>query len=234
MGSANVMKRPGKNPYLLFGSYDNNLYCLDAVNGEVQWKHETENFVNGTPAVYDSMAAFGGCDQYLRVLDGATGNQKMRVNAGSYIAESVAVADGEAYLGHYGGEVVCISLGRGRIRWKYESEQKEPFFSSPAVTAEKVVIGCRDSNIYCIDRESGKESWIYRTRGQVDGSPVVAGRNVLAGSGDGRLYLLSLEDGTKKAEYDTGSAVQTTPAVQGNVAVVGTEGGSLLAVRFAE
>ena len=45
---------------LLVGSYDYNLYCIDAADGSEIWKIPTDNFVNGTPTVSEGRVIFGG------------------------------------------------------------------------------------------------------------------------------------------------------------------------------
>ena len=34
----------------MVGSYDNLMYCFDALSGKLQWTYETEYFINGSPA----------------------------------------------------------------------------------------------------------------------------------------------------------------------------------------
>lgn len=224
----------GAETNIVFACYDNNVYCVGWSNGDLKWKHETENFVNGTPAVAGKEVVFGGCDQYLRIVDSGAGREKFKVDVGSYIAESAAVAGDDVFVGHYGGKLAHIDLKKREIVWEYESEEKEPFFSSPAVTTDRVLIGARDNNLHCVKRSTGRRLWVFRTSGKVDSSPVVAGDRAVVGSADGRLYLLDIGEGKKVAEYDTGSAIRTSPAVVGNMVIVATEGGSVLAIRFSE
>ena len=55
--------------FVVFGSYDFKFYCLDAVTGEKLWQVDTENFINGTPALSGTTLLFGGCDSFLRIID---------------------------------------------------------------------------------------------------------------------------------------------------------------------
>ena len=81
--------------------------------------------------------------------------------------------------------------------------------------------------MHCVDRTTGKELWIFSTRGKVDSSPVVAGDQVIVGSDDGRVYLLGLADGTEHWSYEIGQPVQSSPAVVAGYALVGSEDGSV-------
>ncbi|MCX7887901.1 MAG: PQQ-like beta-propeller repeat protein [Verrucomicrobiae bacterium] len=143
------------------------------------------------------------------------------------MAGSVALAGGRAYLGHYGGEVICAGLARTNIVWRYKGG--DAFFSSPAVTEKFVLIGGRDKRLHCVDRDTGKLLWAFETRDEVDCSPVAAGDKVLFGSGDGRFYMCSVTDGKLLWSYDVGKPISSSPAVVGTVVVVGAEDGVVYA-----
>jgi outer membrane protein assembly factor BamB len=198
---------------VVVGSYDNHVHCVDAATGKPVWKHETGNYVNGTPAISNGKVIVGGCDGMLYVLRLADGKPDPSIEVGEYIAGSAAVGERHAYLGHYGNAVVCADLGARKIAWTYQDRRRFPFFSSPAVTADRVVIGGRDRAVHCINRRDGKGVWTFRTRGKVDSSPVVCGDRVVVGSEDGRLYLLRLQDGRQLWSYQIGKPVMSSPAV---------------------
>src|SRR5207248_1630421 len=84
--------------FVIVGSYDFRLHCLDAETGKTNWVYETGNYINGTPAVADNQTVFGGCDALLHVISLSTGQQTKEIEAGAYVAGSVALADGRAYF----------------------------------------------------------------------------------------------------------------------------------------
>ena len=53
---------------------------------------------------------FGGCDAILYMVDAITGEPQGEIEIGSYVANSVAVKDGVAYLAHYGNQAEAYSL----------------------------------------------------------------------------------------------------------------------------
>ena len=64
----------GQGWSILFGSFDSQLYCLDAATGRSNWTFETGTGIKGTPAVAGGFTAVGGCDAMLHVIslkDGA-------------------------------------------------------------------------------------------------------------------------------------------------------------------
>ena len=229
LGGANWIEATDALPArVVAGCYDNNLYCLNAASGEPLWSYETDNYVNGTPAVNGQQVVFGGCDAKLHVVDGATGEAAAQLELGEacHVAGSAAVVDGRAYLGHYGNAFVCVDLESGETVWSLE-DPRYAFFSSPAVGADRVVFGGRNKKVHCVDRESGELLWDFATRRKVDASPVIAGDKVVVGSGDGRLYLLSLPDGELLWSYEVGRSIFSSPAVVDGKVVIGADDGQI-------
>ncbi|MEO8353871.1 MAG: PQQ-binding-like beta-propeller repeat protein [Chthoniobacteraceae bacterium] len=230
MGGANHVKSPdGAATWIVVGSYDASLHCLDAATGKAVWKHETDNYINGAPAITkDGLIAFGGCDSYIHVLRVADGTEVHQIESDAYIASSVASADGLGYVGNYGNLVIAFNPKTGEILWKYR-DRNFPYFSSAAVTDDRVIIGGRDKRLHCIDRAKGEGVWKFQTRGEVESSPVVCGDAVVVGSADGRLYCVGLPDGKERWNYEIGAAVTASPAAADGMIVVGAEDGTIYA-----
>ena len=240
VGAATWFEHAGAKRVLV-GSYDNLVHCLDAATGAKVWVYATDSFVNGTPGVglLDGklVAVAGGCDAKLHVIDLANGAKLRDVPMSAYVAASVAVDGGKAFVGHYGNEVICADLATGAVTWTYK-DRSFPYFSSPAVTAEVVVLGGRDRRVHCIDRLTGKARWVFPTRGNVDGSPLigaVAGGDgrVLIGSDDGRLYLIDLATGKERWSFEIGGQLGGAPALVGGMILVGCDDGGLYAFKPA-
>lgn len=215
LGGANWVEAGGETR-IVVGSYDANLYCLAATDGAVRWKYETGNYVNGAPAIDDGRIVFGGCDSRLHVVSAVDGTAVATLDLGSdaHVAGSVGLADGRVYLGHYGNAFVCADLARNELLWSFP-DPKHPFFSSPAISADRVVFGGRNKQLHCLRRSDGEVLWKYATRRKVDGSPVVAGDAVVFGSGDGKLIVLALADGSERWSFELGSEIGGSVAVAG-------------------
>lgn len=216
---------------IIIGGYDYKLHCVDAASGKSNWVYETGNYINGSPAVFDGKTVFGGCDALLHVLSLRTGEKVKEIEAGAYIAASVAISANRAYVGHYENEFLCIDLEKGTNLWTYR-DKNFAYFSSPAVTQDKVIFGGRDKKVHCAKRADGAPVWTFATRGKVDSSPAVCGDKVVIGSDDGRLYVLSLKSGKETWAYEIGPAVASSPAVVDGMVVVGADDGGVYA--FAE
>jgi len=223
MGSVNYVAVDDGALRLLVGSHDASLYCLDPADGSRLWSYETMNYVNGTPSVSDGKVVFGGCDAVLHVVDVMTGKavEEIELGAECHVPGSVVHVDGKVYFGHYGNAFVCVDLEQRKPDWVYPNDS-HPFFSSPAVGKDRVVVGCRDRKLHCVSRTDGTPLWTFTTRRKIDGSPVICGDKVVFGSGDGRVYMLELSDGSEVWQYEVGRSIVSSPAVCDGMIVIGS------------
>ena len=206
---------------IVFGSYDNNLYCLD-LEGKQVWKFATQGYVHCAPAVVEGVTFIAGCDEHLRTIDIKTGEQRGELLLESPLIASPAVIGNTLYVGTYKSEVVAVDWQLGKILWRYQSGDGE-YRSSAAVTDKLVIVGGRDKLLHAIDRITGKAAWTFPTRGKIDSSPVVVGDRVFVGSSDGNLYELGLSDGKQRWKFNAGKPISAAPSVGEGVLVVGSE-----------
>lgn len=212
---------------VLIGSYDENLYCLRARTGTLVWKFKTNGPVHSTPGIADGMAFIAGCDELFRAIRIADGKEVFNVSSGAYTGASPALKDGSAFYGTFDNEVLSVNLAQKQIAWHYEHpERKFPFYSSAAVTRERVVIGGRDKMVHGLTLQ-GKMAWTFATRARVESSPAIADGRVFVGSNDGRFYVLSLSNGTKLWEFDAGAPLSASPAIANGKIVIGSQDGRL-------
>ena len=232
LGGVNFLKQ-GDKTYLYVGSYDNFLHCVDAATGRRLWAAETGNYVNGTPAVADGKVLFGGCDAILYMVDAITGESRGQMEIGSYIANSVSVKDGVAYLAHYGNQAEAYSLSEKKQIWVHQ-DRDFPYFASPAVIGETVLVADRGKRLYALNREDGKVKWFFKARRSIDSSPVISGPLAYFGSDDGRLYAVALDTGKEAWSYEVGDAITAAPAIAGGRLVVGAQDGFVYAFASAK
>ncbi|MCA9094792.1 MAG: PQQ-binding-like beta-propeller repeat protein, partial [Planctomycetaceae bacterium] len=151
---------------LVFGSYDNSLYCLNQADGKLVWQYATMGPVNCSPAVIGNQTFVTGCDEHLRVINVETGKQELDMPLGTYLIASPAVLDDTLYVGTYASEVVAIDWKNQKRIWAFRDPKRDfPYHASAAVTTERIIVGGNDKRLHCLDRLSGKELWVFDTRG---------------------------------------------------------------------
>jgi len=212
---------------ILFGSYDETLYCLNA-DGKPVWKVKTDGPVNGSPAVAQGRTFVAGCDSSVHVIDLATGKELAAIELDGQAAATAAVVGDQLYVGTMGNKFQAIDWNKAKVDWSFgPAKRAQPFYASAAVTDTLAVVGSRDKHIYALERKTGKEVWSYATQGRVDASPVIAGNRVYAGSLDGNLYVLDLATGKEIQKLTLDSPVTGSPAIAQGRLMVGTDKGTV-------
>jgi outer membrane protein assembly factor BamB len=212
---------------VLIGSYDETLYGLSARTGAVRWRFKTNGPVHSTPSISDGMAFIAGCDELFRAIRLSDGKEVFNVSSGAYTGASPALRGGAAFYGTFDNEVLSVNLGQKEIAWRYEHPQRKfPFYSSAAVTRDRVGVGGRDKMVHGITL-AGKAAWTFTTRARVESSPAIAGGRVYVGSNDGRFYVLNLSDGAKLWEFNAGAPLSASPAIANGRIVIGSQDGRL-------
>ena len=212
---------------VLIGSYDEHLYCLSARTGALLWKFKTNGPVHSTPGITDGMAFIAGCDEMFRAIRISDGKEVFNVSSGAYTGASPALRSGLAIYGTFDNEVLGVNLAQKQVAWHYEHPQRKfPYYSSAAVTTNRIVVGGRDKLVHGLTL-AGKGVWTFTTRARVESSPAIAGGRVFVGSNDGRFYVLSLTDGSKLWEFNAGAPLSASPAIANGRIVIGSQDGRL-------
>jgi len=232
---ANFARSPdGTEEWLLVAGNDGALRCLRTTDGSEVWIYQTDNYINGSPAMLDDQRViFGGCDALLHVLNVADGTAEERYETTAYIPSSVAVYQKIGYCGNYANEVIAFDYFEDGHLWTY-ADKSFPFFSSPAVNDKFVFIGSRDKRLHAIDRETGVGAWTFTSRGRVDSSPLAFSDAVVFGSSDGWLYALEQSAGQELWKIELGSAIIASPIFASGKLIIGTQGSILYALESGD
>ena len=173
------------------GSWDGNVYALNASTGAYLWNYTTGGVVDSSPAVVGGKVFVGSDDQYVYALNASTGVLVWSYLAGGAVVSSPAVAYGMVFVGSFDEKVYGLNATTGICIWSYETGSFVD--SSPAVADDKVYVGSWDGNVYALNACTGALVWSY-TLGTVDSSPAVAGGMVFGCSGNGKVYAFGVHD----------------------------------------
>ncbi|WP_331766856.1 PQQ-binding-like beta-propeller repeat protein [Embleya sp. NBC_00896] len=212
------------------GSFDKNVYALDAATGAKKWSYPTGGGVNSAPAVVGGVVYIGSGDKNVYALDAATGAKKWSYPTGDEVTSSPVVVNGVVYIGGVDRNVYALDAATGTKKWSYTTGR---VYSSPAVVDGVVYVGSNESRVYALDAVNGVEKWSYRGGRGFNTSPEVVGGVVYIGSEDSSVYALDAVTGGQKWSYTTGREVSSSPAVVGGVVYIGSEDYSVYALDAA-
>jgi outer membrane protein assembly factor BamB len=156
--------------------------------------------VFSTPCVADGRLFVGegfhqdtSCRLYC--LDAATGQKKWEFATNSHTESSPLVVAGKVYFGAGDDGVYCVDASTGEKLWQYPGLHVD---CSPAVVGHRLYAGSgvgdiyRETCVFCLDTDTGKEVWREAVNLPVWGSPTLAGKHVFYGIGNGN-YLMDEE-----------------------------------------
>lgn len=222
---------PDGEEWILVNGYDGISRCLRRKDGSLVWKHETQDYVNGSPAILDAgLLAYGACDALIHIIqlkDGIAANQ---VTSDAQIIRSLAASGGTVYGVNHANQLIATDVKADKPKWLYESDDT-PFLTSPGVDEERVYVGARDKQVHAVDRLSGKPVWKFKTGGRVESSPLVFDDAVVFGSSDGRLYAVNKQDGREIWKLDLGEDLSNAPAFADGRIVIGGGDGTLFIIE---
>lgn len=244
-------------PLVVVGSYDHNVYALDALTGELSWKLSTGAPVAGGPVlgrVGDRLLlAVASNDRMVYVLDPALGRQVWVHSVESYRptlggAQLPSPAFGEAggrpvlfvpfwvwdrSLGHnlQRAGVLALDAAEGKPVWRQELGDNQ--LTAPVWVRSRqgnwLFVGSGNGNVYALDADSGRVLWSKTELDAVRSPPAF-----VAGAPGGPLVVTASKFGTVRGlEAATGAerwSAKTGDRVTGSPALMEHDGRTLALV----
>ena len=195
---------------LYVGSYDHNLYCLNAANGEFIWKYPTEGGIPGKPALDTDSVYVGSEDQRMHVISQRTGKLEWTHYTDGPIRSSPKIAEGHVFIGSDDRYLHAVNLATRRLSWRFEAGA--PIRSTPFITHERIYFGSEDGEFTCLDFR-GKVKWRYKSKRAITSSPVIDGDVVYFSSMDNMVYALDAQTGYVIWRFRMGKGSISSPYV---------------------
>lgn len=122
------------------------------------------------------------------------------------IGSGATYSAGIVYYANTAGVVKAVDAENGNLIWSYKTGGK--IFSTPAISKGKLVVGCTDGYIYCLDAKGektaaycGKLLWKVKVNKSVLPAPAIYKGIVYIGASDGIFRALRLKDGSELWSY---------------------------------
>ena len=200
---------------------------------DLLWKYEIKGGAfEATPAIIDGVCYVPDLDGFWHAINLTDGKEKWKKKTDAFaFAASPAFKDDRLYVGDIDGFFYCYDL-TGKEIWKFEAGAE--ISSSATFYKDKVLFGCQDARLYCLDRKTGKPAGFEKieVQDQIRCSPtVVADRSFVAGC-DGHLHIIDLNAGKELAAIEIDSPTGVTPAIMGDNVFFGTEAGEVFAIDW--
>ena len=219
-GAAVVSSPAIANGFLVLGSKDNYIYCLNASNGQLAWKFPTGNIIDSSAAIVNQRVYVSSQDGWVYCLDINTGKPFWISMIGGFAQSSPTVADDRVFVGSGNPELFCFNASDGSLIWRHPTPEKVE--SSPAVSEGIVYVAADNFYVYALNASTGNELWRTHT-GSGFSSPSIYNGCVYIGSYDGFICCLNASSGKQIWQYQTDDSVTSSPAVAYGYVYVGSQ-----------
>ncbi|HXF86622.1 MAG TPA: serine/threonine-protein kinase [Anaerolineales bacterium] len=213
---------------LYIGSYDHNLYALNAADGKFLWKYPSEGGIVSRPAVADGNVYFGSEDRRLHVVSARSGKVVWTYYTNGPVRSSPRIAEGHVFFGSDDGYLHAVNLMTGRMAWRFE--MADAIRSTPFVMGDMVYVGCESGDYYAVDFR-GELKWRFRAKRAITSSTVGTGQAIYFSSVDGTLYALDPRNGWIIWRFRLGKPSISTPCLADDLIFVGAADGFIYAVE---
>lgn len=213
---------------LYIGSYDNNLYALNAADGKFQWKYPTDGGIVSRPALFDGNVYFGSEDKRLHVVSARSGKVVWTYYTEGPVRSSPRIAEGHVFVGSDDRYLHAININTGRAVWKYE--MADSIRSTPFVMNDLVYAGCESGDYYAVDFR-GDLKWRFHAKRAITASTVGIPQAIFFTSVDGMLYALDPRNGWMLWRFRLGKPSISTPCIVDDYVFAGAADGFIYAVE---
>lgn len=212
---------------LFIGCYDNNLYALNAADGQFQWKYPADGGIVSRPTIVDGTVYFGSEDRYLHAVTTRTGKVVWTYPTEGRIYSSPRIADGHIFFGSEDGYLHAVNVSSGRSIWKFSTES--PIYSTPLVANELIYFGSEAGTFHALDFR-GVMKWRFQAKRAITSSASERGQTIYAASLDGMLYALDAKSGWAVWKFRLGKGSVSSPAVLDDFIFLGAADGFIYCV----
>ncbi len=155
---------------VLVGSFDGNVYALDAASGDTVWTHDTGAPVPSSTVFHDepALVIVGSRSYDVLALNARDGSRAWTYyNWFSWVESSPTLSGGTLYVGSSDSQQLhAIDAASGRLSWRFDTNGSA--WGRPAVSDDTVFIGAvgvagylvdHRGGLFAVDRKTGRGLW---------------------------------------------------------------------------
>jgi outer membrane protein assembly factor BamB len=227
---------------IFFSDNKQTVYSLNEATGKFIWKFDMAakqaypwrfDYYYSSPTLYENKLIIGGDDGYLYMLNQNDGKQVWKFKSKGIVRGTAAVFDNTVVVGDMDGALYALDIKNGNQKWNFktvgDSLKNENFgfdrkaiLSSPVISQNKILFGCRDGLLYCVDvngtllwKMDHRVSWVISTVAVKDSI-------VVTGTSDGHfVQAVSLNTGKQIWRTSTNTLHWSSPLIVNNRIYIG-------------
>ena len=208
-----------ENGVVYVGAYDNNLYAVQASNGQFLWKYPAHGGIVSKPLVFDNLVYFGSSDHNLYSISSRTGKLNWTFTTNGAVRTSPRLSEGHIFIGSDDCYLHAVNIMSGNRTWRVEASGA--IRSSPFITNEYIYFGCEAGELFCVDFR-GQVKWRFQAKRAITSSPLVDNGVVFITSLDATTYAVDAKAGWGIWRFRMGKGSVSTPVKAENYIIFGS------------
>lgn len=189
--------------------FTNSIGEIQSVNLKTKalnWKTETGNAIYFSPIVVKNILVIGTIEGNLVGYDTQSGEQKWNIPVGGVLVGSPIVENNKIYTAS-STVFICVDALSGKVIWQNNLPQSYSQ-GTPLLQNDKIIFGTWDTNIYCLDKNTGNFIWKWNNGNSKQ--VLYSAGNVNIVSSKNRLYFVTPERFLTILEIETGKTLLRT------------------------
>jgi outer membrane protein assembly factor BamB len=204
------------NGRVYLGDLSGTFHAVSATDGQKIWTFDAQNSIHSSANAIDGNIVFGTDGADILCLS-PEGKQIWQAKAGDRVNGAPAVAGGLVFVSGCDAQLRAIDVTNGQEKFAADIGALAP--GSPAVLADRVIIGTDQGRIVCMPRDGGKSLWEFDGVGEhamVYGSPAISDGIVVVGARDRNVYAVEVTSGKLLWTFPTRGDVDASPTISSN------------------
>lgn len=140
--------------HIIWPTVSGNLFCLTN-KGALKWTFDCQSQLYSSPVIYENLIISGCQDSKLHVIEINSGKAEFKTSL--HLKTAISSTPNVSLLKNK--VVICVATNNGFLylidlksnHFLCEFQLPNECFSSPCLNLNKIYLGCRDNNLYCID-----------------------------------------------------------------------------------
>jgi outer membrane protein assembly factor BamB/predicted phosphohydrolase len=168
-------------------------------DGKVAWTQQLEGSIYARPTVYKGVLLLGTTNGLLYGLDAKSGKVIWQLKS-DRIAVGTPTLEGKFAYVASSKEFLKVEVKSGRVVWR-NALPRSYSQGAPLVVADKVLFGDWDTNLYCLDKQTGQAKWTWNNGKKAD---LLSPGNVKLFATDKAVFLVAPDRFMTALDVNTG------------------------------
>lgn len=217
------------NNTIYIGDEDGMFHAVDARTGTLRWKKDVASSIHSPANFVGDKIVFGddGADVFCVTPDGKqlwAAKSGDRVNGAPAIGPAAPGQSASVFVSGCDAQLRALDIDTGKERYAKELGALCP--GSPALLADRIVMGTDGGKVVCLASDGQKQLWAFegvQNGAMVYASPAVADGIIVVGARDRNVYGLDLATGEKKWSFPTRGDVDSSAVISDGRVYVGSK-----------